>query len=385
MKAMNWMTGLAVVMLLAAPAAAAMTAVATWNNGPSTDTGWMTREYGAWSAEPGFDWVDWADGPADAVSGITFGRMRYPDSDGVGKWGGGLKDDTGVDGGMYVVVNQDVPPVVSPENRAVWDEQGTIEFWFKPLWDPNPDLQIRQHALIYVNSVTAAGDGLFIRWNGDGTVTTQMRTLSFWRGGPDVEVGHEWTSTALVNDWNHVAFVWDQTSNATYCNGRRVGETVYDDDPAAPKVEWNDYLYVMLGQEANISTDYQSDGIWDSMAIWDEVRYTGPTYTMPTEEFQPPSEPTEESQPISELLGDLNEDGWVGQGDLDIVLAMWGKSGADITDVRADANEDAFSGQTDLDYVLATWGQDTLPAVPEPATLSLLTLGGLAVLRRKRK
>ena len=374
MKAMKWLTGLAVVTLLAGLAGAEMTAVATWNDGPSTDPGWIDRDYGAWSAEPGFDWINWADGPGDAVSCLTFGRMSYPDSNGVGKWGGGLKDDVGLDGGMYVTVNNDPYPTVPAVNRAVWDKQGTIEFWFKPLWDPNPALQIRQHSLIYVNSVTAAGDGLFIRWNGDGTVTTQMRTLSFWEGGPDVEVGHEWTSTSLVNDWNHVAFVWDQTGNKTYCNGRRVGETIYD-GPDAPKVQWNDYLYVMLGQEANISTDYQSDAIWDSMAIWDEVRYSGPTYTMPTEEFQPPSE----------LLGDLNEDGFVGQADLDIVLAMWGESGAGITDLRADANEDAFGGQTDLDYVLANWGKGTpLTAVPEPVSLWLLGLGGLVLRARRR-
>ena len=86
------------------------------------------------------------------------------------------------------------------------------------------------------------------------------------------------------------------------------------------------------------------------------------------------------------FAGDLNEDGFVGQSDLDIVLAMWGNSGPDITDLRADVNTDNFVGQTDLDYVLADWGQGTPPGspVPEPVTLSLLALGAAAVLRRRR-
>jgi len=85
------------------------------------------------------------------------------------------------------------------------------------------------------------------------------------------------------------------------------------------------------------------------------------------------------------IEGDLNEDGFVGQADLDIVLAMWG-NGPIIPDPRADVNEDDFVGQTDLDYVLAAWGQGTPPEapVPEPATLSLIGLGALSLLRRRR-
>jgi len=55
--------------------------------------------------------------------------------------------------------------------------------------------------------------------------------------------------------------------------------------------------------------------------------------------------------------GDRNEDKFVGQTDLDIVLDMWGKSGGEITDKRADVNDDDFVGQTDLDYVLDDWGK----------------------------
>jgi len=85
------------------------------------------------------------------------------------------------------------------------------------------------------------------------------------------------------------------------------------------------------------------------------------------------------------ISGDLNGDGFVGQADLDIVLAEWGNS-APLADPRADVNGDNFVGQFDLDYVLAEWGQGTPPMAPapEPTMLALLALGGMAVIRHRQ-
>ena len=60
------------------------------------------------------------------------------------------------------------------------------------------------------------------------------------------------------------------------------------------------------------------------------------------------------------IPGDLNDDGWVGQPDLDIILDQWscGEPPREpITDPRADANGDGWVGQPDLDIVLDHWGQ----------------------------
>ena len=81
-----------------------------------------------------------------------------------------------------------------------------------------------------------------------------------------------------------------------------------------------------------------------------DVYSASTTYTMPAFD----SEITATYEPI--LAGDLDGSGFVGQGDLDIVLDQWGNSGGQITDERADPSGDDFVGQADLDIVLDDWG-----------------------------
>jgi len=54
-------------------------------------------------------------------------------------------------------------------------------------------------------------------------------------------------------------------------------------------------------------------------------------------------------------IGDLDGNGSVGQGDLDLVLDDWGQT-VPPADPRADPSGDNFVGQIDLDYVLDHWG-----------------------------
>ena len=359
------------------PAQYGLTGFATWNNGPASDPGWdpadpaAQADYPSWVDEPGLDWVRAHDGPSQAVSGWPWvSPRRYPNSDGVGKWDGALKDDP-EDGGFYVVLNNGQPP--GDPMRTLVNEEGTIEFWFKPMWDPATETN--QHALVIVNLASDNKDGLFIAFEGDGTMGTTMITQSINEGGPLTDVGHDWTSMPLINDWNHVAFAWDSAGNYTYCNGSKVGETIYG-GTAPEKVDWADTMYIMFGQEGQSTTDYQSDGLWDSLAIWHEVLYTGADYAVPIAEI------------TQYKKGDLGKTGFVGQADLDIVLATWGESGAELTYPRADVNEDGFVGQADLDYVLADWGSGwgILPTpVPDPATLWLLGVAWLAAMRRWRR
>ena len=86
-------------------------------------------------------------------------------------------------------------------------------------------------------------------------------------------------------------------------------------------------------------------------------------------------------------FGDLNDDGFVGQIDLNLVLGQWGES-TPLADPRADVSGDGFVGQIDLGTILDHWGQGIPPTgpaeVPEPTTLSLVAFGALAWMRRGR-
>ena len=82
------------------------------------------------------------------------------------------------------------------------------------------------------------------------------------------------------------------------------------------------------------------------------------------------------------LLGDLNDDGFVGGADLDIVRSFWGQTVTAGNKLKGDPSGDGFVGGDDLDEVRAHWGEGTPPAgpiaVPEPGIL-ILVCGALGV------
>jgi PEP-CTERM motif-containing protein len=102
-------------------------------------------------------------------------------------------------------------------------------------------------------------------------------------------------------------------------------------------------------------------------------------------DFHPLNSFADLSEHAPVISGDLDGDGFVGVLDLNIVLANWNLS-LPIADPRADASGDLFIGIADLGYVLGGWNKGTPPAegsaVPEPASLMFLGLGGALIASR---
>ena len=79
--------------------------------------------------------------------------------------------------------------------------------------------------------------------------------------------------------------------------------------------------------------------------------------------------------------GDFNTDGTVNGTDLSI---MSGSFGTTVGFAGGNANCDVTVNGTDLSILSSVFGNVATAAVPEPMTISLLGLGGLAVLRKRR-
>ncbi|MDZ4817573.1 MAG: PEP-CTERM sorting domain-containing protein [Planctomycetota bacterium] len=89
--------------------------------------------------------------------------------------------------------------------------------------------------------------------------------------------------------------------------------------------------------------------------------------------------------PGAAIVGDLDSDGFVGQGDLNLILGNWGQTVGAGGPLQGDPSGDGSVGQDDLNQVLGGWGSGNPPItpVPEPGTLALFATGiGAVVLVR---
>ena len=80
------------------------------------------------------------------------------------------------------------------------------------------------------------------------------------------------------------------------------------------------------------------------------------------------------------ISGDADGDGFVDDDDLSLLLANWG---GDVGWDHGNFNGDSTVDDDDLSLLLANWTGSQ--PVPEPMALSLLAVGGLTLLRRKRR
>ena len=90
---------------------------------------------------------------------------------------------------------------------------------------------------------------------------------------------------------------------------------------------------------------------------------------------------------VETVAGDVNGNGIVNAVDLDLFEGQFG--GAPDPNFSADFDGNGIVDLDDFAILRGNWGFGVVPtapeAAPEPATMSLLALGGLAVLRRRRR
>ena len=159
---------------------------------------------------------------------------------------------------------------------------------------------------------------------------------------------------------------------------------------------WHQYIVTVKPEEIVFEFDLDRDGTIDGTDVipdivqtaagFDQLRFGGPSgITSGGGGVHFDNIVLEIIEAESDLIGDLDGDGFVGISDLNLVLGNWNQT-VPPGDPLADPSGDNFIGIEDLNTVLGNWNQGTPPpaaAVPEPATLALLSLGGLAVLRRR--
>ncbi len=156
--------------------------------------------------------------------------------------------------------------------------------------------------------------------------------------------------------------------------------------------------------------DLRENGIWRNQVVIDLYAYDAGTRSAEVFElFGPLSNPPElialldntllpGAIPMgnitfylatSFIVGDLDHDGFVGIGDLNLVLGNWNQTVPAGNQVRGDISGDGFVGIDDLNLVLSSWNTGTPPGgealanVPEPgAVLSMLIMFVAVVSRR---
>lgn len=89
------------------------------------------------------------------------------------------------------------------------------------------------------------------------------------------------------------------------------------------------------------------------------------------------------------LVGDLDGDGFVGIGDLNIILGAWNQNVTPGDALAGDPSGDGFVGIGDLGFVLGNWNAGTPPTTlgnatnfPEPSAAALLMVGAVGLLKR---
>jgi len=201
-----------------------------------------------------------------------------------------------------------------------------------------------------------------------------------------------WTSSTMaLNQGGDTIGLWDSFENYTGDNvdhANAIVNLTYTDDPDFP--DSNNSASITLNDLGADPTDGLS---WDISFVGDAVGSNNAAAAGDVSIFHAGgdigSPGSFTTQTGGTVPGDYDNDGLVGQGDLDLVLLNWGSTAPPVPGGWINEQPDGLIGQTELDGVLLNWG-NMAPAlaaasVPEPTTVVLLGLATLLLPATRRQ
>ena len=148
-------------------------------------------------------------------------------------------------------------------------DEGTIEFWFEPMWDAPSGRKetVPYHYHQLFDSRDAGYDyGLVIYLYDGGEVTSGKSLIAAWADkdkADNVSVGVQWKK----DEWHHIAYAWKKTAEGKasmrlYADGKQVGGK--DDGKDFPtKLNAN----IRLGMNSTESANTAANGVIDELRI----------------------------------------------------------------------------------------------------------------------